>query len=303
MAAELEVFEDSTGLQSRQVYLTNVAGSAIVTASLLEASARTGGFALADSYVIELEHDGLVWRGTMTPATGMPVEFVLPGGGAVSTGSIIPGIHLEFGVLIPGTHYISQVDVGWHAGTLVAGATGTPYRMYARNVGDTGGVDARLLIRPDAVVRNSGESPFIQAVVEASLDLTTPVGVWGIAWVPDSTYEFEVTFNGEEVGTIAGTVDGPLVLLELPDGPTVVIELLQIAEGPGEVEISAGFQDFQLAPDESGAPGTFVGPELVLGAMDPEGSIPFWIRAQAAPGRTAAGNPYSAQLQARIVSA
>jgi|GEM_PF-5609606 len=303
MAAELEIYEDSAGVQSREVFYTNITGDAILAAYLIPEYVRTWGLAVADTYTIEMEHDGTVWNGTVTPATGLPTEFVLSDTPAVSQGSIIAGVAMDIDELTPGPTYRAEVIVGWHAGTLVAGATGTGHQLWARNIGDVGGTDARVLIRPDATIRNPVGDTVAIGVDETSLELTTPIGVWELTFTGSvGSYTFDVTFNGTPIGEIEGEEDGPQVHVQLPDGPLVVYDLVAIAVGPVEVEVSAGFQDFQLAPDVAGAPGTWAGAEVVLGALDADEAVPFWIRAQSAPGRSAVGNPYTAQLQARIIS-
>lgn len=303
MAAELEIFEDSAGVQSREVFFTNISGEAIVAAELLLGEDRSAGLAVADTYTIEIEHDGSNWVGTVTPATASPTAFVLTEEPGIAAGTILPGVAIEIADLTPGLTYRSEVIVGWHAGTLVAGATGTGHQLWARNIGDVGGTDARVLIRPDATIRNPEGDEIAIAVIEASLELTTPIGIWELTYTGSiGDHTFDATFNGDPIGELEGTEDGPTVLVTLPDGPIVVFDLSMLGLGVVEVEVSAGFQDFSLAPDVAGAPGSWAGAELLLGALDVDEAVPFWIRAQSAPGRTAAGNPYTAQLQARIIS-
>lgn len=303
MAAELEIYEDSAGVQSREVFFTNITGDAIVTAELLLGEDRSAGLAVADTYTIELEHDGSEWVGTVTPATALPFAFVLTEEPGIAAGTILPGVVIEIADLTPGLTYRSELIVGWHAGTLVAGATGSGHQLWARNIGDVGGTDARVLIRPDATIRNPPGEDVAIAVIEASLELTTAIGVWELTYASSGPHLFEVTFNDDPIDDLEGTESGPKVFVELPDGPIVVFELVMLTIGVVvEVEVSAGFQDFSLAPDVAGAPGTWAGAELVLGALDVDEAVPFWIRAQSASERTAAGNPYTAQLQARIIS-
>lgn len=304
MAAELQVFDDDAGMISRQVAFSNLSNEALVSVALALDDAPDGGQAIADTYLLELEYDS-GWLVQVSPEHGMPYAFGPANLSENVSPEIIPGLLIAFGLLNPALTYRSQIAVGVHFGTLVAGSNGTPVRLWARNIGDAAGVEGRVLVRPDARLRNLTEPPILRGVTENDLPPDLVTGTWTLELVNLDPFEIEASLNGSSQGVLP-VAGGPPHnwRVELPGGPIVHLQELEYASvgAMGEVLISPGFLDFQLAADESGAPGAFHGSELELGSFDPDETKPFWVRAESAPGRSAEGNPYTALLQARILA-
>ncbi|HYE79143.1 MAG TPA: hypothetical protein VEI97_14265, partial [bacterium] len=266
MAAELTIFDDGSASLNRHIRFVNVNGTPLVAALLGPPGAVGGGRALADLYGLSLVHAGGNWQITVTPEHGEPYSVALPDPLGTVPDAILQGVVLTFATLNPLLTYSAEVHVGYHAGTVVAGAFSATKQLWVKNTGDADGLDARIQVRPDATFENVTGSP-INAIQEDLLPLSARVGTFTLTRVGSGApVEFEVSFEGEILGTYEVQGNDPSLYLDLPRGPRVIFDLLSTLDEGDEamVTVNPGFQRVLLAPDVAGSPGTFSNADVVL---------------------------------------
>lgn len=281
----------------------NITGTPLATSAIGGSGAYGGGRELADKYALSFAYSAGNWDITVTPDHAEPYVVTLPHPLGTDQGGIVPGVVLTFDTLNILLSYAAEVHVGYHAGTVVAGALSDTKQLWAKNTGPDDGLDARIQIRPDANFENVVESP-VKALHEDSLATSAAIGTFTITQLAGTPLTYAVEFDGTPLGDFEVQGSDPALYLELPDGPTVLFDTLTSLDTDDQatITVNPGFQRVELAPDVAGAPGTFAAADLVLGAMDAGDIEPFWVRIAPGDEDPAAGNPYQAQLQARITS-
>jgi len=301
MGAELKVYEESGCGSETEVRYQNVILAAITGAAIIAKPAQDAGNAVADQYTLDIAYDFITsqWYCDVTRIDGSQyhVDGITTNGD--NDGNIIPGVTVTIGSLNTSYAYQSIVYVGYNPGIIVAGSNSADKHLWVKNIGDDGGTDARIVILPDANFENTNNTP-IKALDESRLTKTVPLGSYEVT-VKADTSKVDVEYEGNPAYEKSITADGTTPD-ELADGLWAVFNT-GVAQGDkATIHASEGKNRVRIAPDSSGAPGTFGTADVVLGNISQDEVKSFWVRVETNAADGPEGNPRRANLQARITT-
>lgn len=301
MPAVLKVYENQGCTTETLIRYENTVGVALLGAAVIESPYQGGGNAPPDeltlNFVFDTQH--LQWDCDVTrkDGTSYHVDGVVPN--APNSNNIVPGVTLVIANLNPMQSYQSKVYIGWNPGIIVAGSMSSNKRLWVKNVGDSAGYDARIRLLPDADFQNVSGTP-VRAINETRYLQTTPIGTFNLK-VKADTSRVDVRYEGNppvEKTIVADAVTEN----EIADGLYVVFNT-DLEEGDeANIYVSDGKTRVQIAPDQSGVPGTFGTADVVFGNMAQGEVRSFWVRIVTQAGDSPVGNPRHANLQARITT-
>ncbi len=301
MGAELKIYNDSGCSQDKEIRYQNVTLAAVTGAAIIDKPDQDAGNAVADEYTLNIYFDSgnSEWDCDVELLDGSQyhVDGLTPGGD--NDGNIIAGVTVTLDNLIIINTYVSIVYVGYNPGIIVAGTNSSDKHLWAKNVGDADGTDARIVILPDAEFENTANTP-IKALDETRLTKTVPLGEYEIT-VKADTSKVDVSYEGNPSYEKDITADGSTPD-EIADGLWVIFNTGVAQDDAATINVSEGKTRLRIAEDDGGSPATFGTADVVLGNMDQDDIVSFWVRVETSASDGPEGNPRRANLQARITT-
>lgn len=301
MGAELKIYNDSGCTEDEEIRYRNITLAAVTGVGIIDKPGQDAGNAVADEYTLNIAYDSgnIEWDcdvelldGSQYHVDGITID-------GDNDGNIIPGVTVTLDDLNILNSYVSVVYVGYNPGIIVAGTNSSDKHLWAKNVGDAGGTDARIVILPDAEFENTTNTP-IKALDETRLTKTVPLGEYEII-VKADTSKVDVRYEGNPPYEKSITADGTTPD-EIADGLWAIFNTGVAQNDAATIDVSEGKNRVRIAEDDSGSPDTFGTADVVLGNMDENDVVSFWVRVETNASDGPEGNPRRANLQARITT-
>ena len=301
MTAQLKVYENDTCTSETLIRYENTSGTPLTGASVIESPSQGGGNAPPDELTLNFHYDAVhvYWECDVTRKNGTSyhVDMVVTNG--LDINHVIPGVILTVASLNPALTYQAKVYVGWNPGIIIAGSASANKRLWAKNIGNTDGYDARMRILPDGDFENVTGTP-VRAINETKYLQTTPLGTYLIV-VKADTSKIDLTYESNPPVEKTIVADG-VTENEIATGLCVVFNTPLAENNRAYIYISDGKTRIQIASDSNGTPGTFGTADVVFGNMMVSEVKSFWVKVATQAADSPSGNPRHANLQARITT-